>query len=135
MKILLIEDSDYKAKDITDTLAKLGQTDVTRTISRNGGLSTFINTQKSNTPFDFVISDNFMPLYDDSHETKPFAENIVSEIRRRGYVDTPICICSSSGISKFDYNYFILYDASISMTEKMQHIINSVIDITTGKLD
>jgi CheY-like chemotaxis protein len=118
MKILIIEDNDIKAQDIINSLAKLGYTDTVRTKSRNGGLRTFVRTMKSDAPFDFVITDNCMPVFDDTFDCKPWAAQIIKEIRRYGY-DTPVCVCSSEAVEPCDNNYCMIYDGRTDISESL----------------
>ena len=78
-----------------------------------------------------LICDNYLPIYDDDWETKPFGKYIVKEVRERfGLTDLPIVMCSSEPLEEFDYNYSITYNSSVYMDPMFKEVIN---DITVKK--
>lgn len=128
MRVLIIEDNENKYKDIKESLDRVCSPWITWCKSRNYGLATFIKCNEKGLfePYDLVITDNIMPLYDDDSELEPFASDIVDEIRRRGFEDIPIIVCSSGEVEECDYNYFINYDPSISLDETFEIIITDI---------
>lgn len=130
MKILIIEDNDLKFNNISNILYKIiKDAKILREKSRNSGLLNFFESERSNNQFDFIICDNYMPLRDNDYIIKPYATEIVEEIRRINE-NKVICICSSEKIEECNYDYFIKYDESICMDEIFKNIIN---DITIPK--
>ncbi len=133
MNILIIEDNKRKYKDIEDTLNRvIDNPSVTWKQSRNSGLMAirehnFINDNEL-LPFDLVICDNYLPLYDDDYDTKPFGKYIVSIIREDlNLTDLPIVMCSSEDVGEFDYNYKIRYDSSVIMDEMFRPIVDDIV--------
>lgn len=123
MKILLIEDDNLKAADIINDLKLLNETDITHCTTRNSGLRTWRQHLMDNTPFEFIISDNIMPL-NEGGSLKAYAADIAGCVRRKKD-ETPICICSSGDIDlkDIDANYSVLYDSSIDMKDAWETII------------
>ena len=122
MKILIIDDDEYKYKNIFNSLNRILDTpDIKRAKSRNGGLFAIYVSEKNNNPFEFIVCDNYMPLNDDEYKIEPFAEDIINEIRRIT-TNKIICTCSSGDVEKWDYNYFIKYNPSILMDEQFKMI-------------
>lgn len=133
MNILIIEDNKSKYKNLEDTLNRVvDNPSITWKQSRNNGLvaireHNFINDNEL-LPFDLVICDNYLPLYDDEWETEPFGQDIVEEVRERfELTDLPIVMCSSEDVGEFDYNYKIRYDSSVIMDEIFKTIIGDII--------
>lgn len=135
MNILVIEDSEYKFKQIEESLKNiLKNPDITWMDSRNAGLVSFQvrNVKTKNDPYHIVITDNYLPLYsiDDNdmferdEDVQPFAADIVNEIRRLGFEELPIIVCSSEDIEECDYNYKIKYDSSVSLDESFKTIFS-----------
>ena len=124
MKILLIEDNFYKASTIMDDLNSVGETDITLTRSRNAGLREFHGAKKDNKPFDMVITDNYLPIYDNERNTEPYAADIIREIRR-WCDETPICVCSSEefDIDNIDANYTVTFNSSVYMVPMWETVI------------
>ena len=132
MNILIIEDNKSKYKNLEDTLNRVvDNPSITWEQSRNGGLvaikeHNFINDNEL-VPFDMVICDNYLPIYDDEWETEPFGQDIVEEVRERfELTDLPIVMCSSEDVGEFDYNYKIRYDSSVIMDEIFKTIIGDI---------
>lgn len=134
MNILIIEDNKSKYKNLEDTLNRVvDNPSITWEQTRNNGLvaikeHNFINDNDLE-PFDMLICDNYLPIYDDDWETKPFGQDIVEEVRERfGLTDLAIVMCSSEDVGEFDYNYKIRYDSSVIMDEMFKMIIDDIND-------
>ena len=131
MKILVIDDNEFKFDNIKKILEKVDvEPEITWAKSRNSGLISILqhNVQDNDlAPFDMLICDNYLPIYDEDWETKPFGQDIVEEVRERfGLTDLPIVMCSSEDVGEFDYNYKIRYDSSVIMDEIFKTIIDDI---------
>ena len=133
MNILIIEDNKSKYKNLEDTLNRVvDNPSITWEQTRNNGLvaikeHNFINDNEL-VPFDMVICDNYLPVYDDEYETKQFGKYIVTRIRKALHLtDLPIVMCSSEDVGEFDYNYKIRYDSSVIMDEIFRTIIGDIL--------
>ena len=116
MKIMIIEDDDYKYNKLIEALNKvLDNPKITRAKSRNGGLREIKQCYQTNDYFDLIFCDNYMPLFDDDSQIKPFASNIINYIRRTISKDLQICIYSSEEIDSYDYDFFIKFDNNLSL--------------------
>lgn len=116
IRVLIIDDEPFKAKDIEEALKRILNKPVidTRT-ARNPGLIAIIEADKSGNKYDLVISDNYMPLYDNSYELEPYGTDIMLEIERRG-IDCIKLICSSGTVADVDADYKVVrYNSSVSM--------------------
>lgn len=138
MDILIIEDNKSKYKNLEDTLNRVvDNPSITWEQSRNSGLiaireHNFINDNEL-VPFDLVICDNYLPIYDDDWETEPFGQDIVEEVRERfELTDLPIVMCSSEDVGEFDYNYKIRYDSSVIMDEMFKSIVDDIVGKKTS---
>ena len=138
MNILIIEDNKSKYKNLEDTLNRVvDNPSITWEQSRNSGLiaireHNFINDNEL-VPFDLVICDNYLPIYDDDWETEPFGQDIVEEVRERfELADLPIVMCSSEDVGEFDYNYKIRYDSSVIMDEMFKSIVDDIVGKKTS---
>lgn len=138
MDILIIEDNKSKYKNLEDTLNRVvDNPSITWEQSRNSGLiaireHNFINDNEL-VPFDMLICDNYLPIYDDEWETEPFGQDIVEEVRERfELTDLPIVMCSSEDVGEFDYNYKIRYDSSVIMDEMFKSIVDDIVGKKTS---
>lgn len=130
MKIIIIEDEDYKYNKLIEALNRLlDNPHIIRSKSRNGGLSTIKQCYQMDDYFDLIFCDNYMPLFDDENSIHPFANEIIHYIRRTISKDVPICIYSSDEINFEDYDYFIKYDGSLStdiIEKELKQIFNNM---------
>ena len=139
MKILVIDDNEFKFNNIKKILEKVDvEPEITWAKSRNSGLISILqhNVQDNDLePFDMLICDNYLPIYDDDWKTKPFGQDIVEEVRKRfGLTDLPIVMCSSEDVGEFDYNYKIRYDSSVIMDPMFKEVIDDINDKALKKL-
>ena len=125
MKILIIDDEDYKYKTILNTLNKIIENpNIVRAKSRKSALVTLIN---NNDNFNLIICDNYLPMFDnDLVNIKPLAKLIVTDIRIRLSLNTPICVCSSDEVENCNYDYFIKFDSFTSLEQQLKLIINDI---------
>ena len=133
MKILVIDDNEFKFDNIKKILEKVDvEPEITWAKSRNSGLISILqhNVQDNDlAPFDMLICDNYLPIYDDDWETKPFGQDIVEEVRERfGLTDLPIVMWSSEPLEEFDYNYSITYNSSVYMDPMFKEVIDDIND-------
>lgn len=128
MRILIIDDSEYKYKQIKGSLDRVCGPWISWEKSRNSGLASIMkhNINKDFKPYDMVIVDNIMPLFDNESELEPFASDIVNEIRRLGLEDLIVVVCSADEIEECDYNYKIKYDSSVSLDENFKIIFSDI---------
>ncbi len=132
MRILIIEDNEYKYENVKKILNKLlGNSIIEWEKSRNSGLCAIRNHNfKENEfePYDVIICDNYMPIYDDEMMIEPFGADIIREVRKRfKLVNLPIIICSSEEIEDCDYNYMVKYDCSVCMDDKFKNIFDDLL--------
>ena len=137
MKILVIDDNEFKFDNIKKILEKVDvEPEITWAKSRNSGLISILqhNVQDNDlAPFDMLICDNYLPIYDDDWEAKPFGQDIVEEVRERfELTDLPIVMCSSEDVGEFDYNYKIRYDSSVIMDEMFKSIVDDIVGKKTS---
>ena len=97
-----------------DDLNSVGETDITLTRSRNAGLREFHGAKKDNKPFDMVITDNYLPIYDNERNTEPYAADIIREIRRW---------CDEFDIDDIDANYAVTFNSSVYMVPMWETVI------------
>lgn len=116
VRVLIIDDEPFKTRDIEETLKRILNNPVidVRT-ARNPGLIAVIEANKAGNKYDLVISDNYMPIYEDSHELEPHGTDIILEIERRD-IECIKIICSSGTVDKVDANYKVVrYNSSVLM--------------------
>lgn len=130
MNILIIENNEYK--QISDSLNRiLENPNIIWMNSRNSGLVSFNirNKTRKLSPYHPVITSNYLPLNStDSNisNVEPFASDIVNEIRRLGFLNIPIIICSEEVVEKCNTNYFIKYKSNIELDKYLKNILDDI---------
>lgn len=122
MKILVIEDTDFKYQQILEYLIMNNETNITRATSRNAGLGEMKIADMNNDPFELVICDNFMPIYEDSHDISPQGLHIVKCIRHK-YENVFICMSSSDEMEEGDYDYSIKFSPSLDLSADFKDML------------
>ena len=128
LRVLVIEDSDFKFRDIEESLKRITSNEVSveRRIACNIGLIFLKETYDSGFKFDLVITDNMMPIYTDSRELKPCANRVCREVHRRKY-GTRLIVCSSEDMDDIDCDGFLLYNPSVLLDDDLSDIIRDLL--------
>lgn len=130
MKILIIDDNDYKYENIKNILEKVvDNPEIDWRKSRNSGLRTLVKhnlINKENEPYDLLITDNIMPMFDNEYKLEPFGEDIISEARRLCDENLTIVFCSSEEVEECAFDYKIKYDSRVYLDDKFRDIVYSV---------
>jgi len=134
MNILIIEDNGYKYKDIKEALNKIF-------------INPVINWEKSKTsglyaiekhnfktsgliPYDLIICDNYLPIFDDERTLKECALDIINEIKENYELNNlKIIVCSAGNLEPNNYDFFIQYDSNILLDEEFLKILQKMNDI------
>ena len=127
MKILIIEDDDYKYKNIVRDLKAVVKDLYIFRLNNWDALAYFKSLKNSDKKYDLLITDNYMPLRNNTFDLLPYASYIISTFRNKVSKGTPICICSSDEFNDVcDYNYFVLYEPTKSLQEDFSKIIGDI---------
>lgn len=128
LRVLVIEDSDFKFRDIEESLKRVTNNEVSieRRNACNAGLIYLKETYDSGSKFDLVITDNMMPIYEDSSELKPCANRVYEEVHRGKY-KTKLVVCSSEVTSDIDCDDFLLYNSSVLLDDDLLSIVEDLV--------
>lgn len=129
MKILIIEDDDYKYKNIvSDLKAVVEDLNIFRLNNCMDALMYFRSLKNNyDKNYDLLITDNYMPLRSDSFDLSPYASYIINTFRNKVSKETPICVCSSDEFDdNCDYDYFVSYDYTKSLKDDFSKIIDDI---------
>ena len=129
MKILIIEDDDYKYKNIvSDLKAVVEDLNIFRLNNCMDALMYFRSLKNNcDKNYDLLITDNYMPLRSDSFDLSPYASYIINTFRNKVSKEIPICVCSSDEFDdNCDYDYFVSYDYTKSLKDDFSKIIDDI---------
>ena len=123
-RVIIIDDELFKARDIEETLKRiLNNPMIVRETNRADGLLAIRNANKAGTPFDIIITDNYMPLCNDDKQLEPCGTGIVLEIERLG-IDCKKIICSSGTVDDVDADYSVVrYNSSVLLDDKLKSVL------------
>lgn len=135
MNVLVIEDSSYKAMEIISYLKKCNVDSITHKCSRNSGLYELQRAEKENNPYNYLILDMQLPIYDNEFDTleKDAGLDILREIRRLKDIrnncnELKVIMCSCEDVSKMT-NHFenvighIIYSPFVDLTPNFEKLI------------
>lgn len=94
LKVLVIDDSVYKAMDITRALEYSGIRDVVRARHQEAGFAKIYESKKSERPIGLIVTDMHYPL-DAGMEADFDAGFKLIERLKKEELDNPVIICSS----------------------------------------
>ena len=128
MNILIVEDDDYKYKNIVRDLKVVDEKlTIFRLNNCMDALAYFRTLKNSGKKFDLLITDNYMPLRSDTFDLSPCASYIINTFRNKVSKEIPVCICSSDEFNDVcDYNYFVLYEQAKSLQEDFAKIFSDI---------
>ena len=129
MNILIVEDNDYKYKNmVRDLKAVVEDLNIFRLNNCMDALMYFRSLKNnSDNDYDLLITDNYMPLRKDSFDLVQSAIYIINSFKNDVSESVPICVCSSDEFNDdCDYNYFVLYEQAKSLQEDFIKIISDI---------
>ena len=128
MNILIVEDDDYKYKNIVRYLKVVDEKLTIFRLNNCMDVVAYFRTLKnSDKKFDLLITDNYMPLRSDTFDLSPCASYIINTFRNKVSKEIPVCICSSDEFNDVcDYNYFVLYEQAKSLQEDFAKIFSDI---------
>jgi len=120
MKIIVIEDSDYKFDNIKEILNNLSYDDITREKSYCSGLR---NIVASGNKYDVLILDMQFPIDDRDKEIDAEAGLAVLQELKRTKTKLPVIMCSSRKLNIEGVVACIHYDSSVYMEPMFKEAI------------
>lgn len=122
MRFLIIEDDNYKAKQVEDCIK--GH-EIVRAISYNTGVRTLLD--KEDGQFDGVILDMGLPCFDDGSSYREDRGMVILMEMRRKRMNIPVLIHSGNtfDVSEFkNVHSYILANAFVDISKKVQDFVD-----------
>lgn len=129
MNILIVEDDDYKYKNIVRDLKTIVEDLNIFRLNNCMDALMYFRSLKNNydNDYDLLITDNYMPLRKDSFDLVQSAIYIINSFKNDVSESVPICVCSSDKFNvKCDYDYSVLYKPTKSLQEDFSKIIDDI---------
>lgn len=129
MNILIVEDDDYKYKNIVRYLKAVVKDLYIFRLNNCMDALAYFRSLKNNCDnnYDLLITDNYMPFRNDSFDLVQSAIYIINSFKNDVSESVPICVCSSDKFNvKCDYDYSVLYEPTKSLQEDFSKIIDDI---------
>lgn len=94
LKVLVIDDSVYKAMDITKALEYSGIRDVVRARHQEAGFEKLYESKKLGTPIQLIVTDMHYPLDAGMEADYDAGFKLIERLKKEG-LDIPVIICST----------------------------------------
>lgn len=124
MRFLMIEDDNYKAKQVEDCIK--GH-EIVRAISYNTGVRTLLDKEAGE--FDGVILDMGLPCFDDGSSYREDRGLVVLMQMRRERLNIPVLIHSGNTFDVSEFNNvhsYIIASAFVDISKKVQAFVDYV---------
>lgn len=131
LKVLLVEDSQLKFDSINRWVSRCGDVEIVHKNSRNGAMLEILMAEKKGEPFDLLITDMQIPLFEDDfdHMMDDGGREIIDELEYRD-INIPYVVCSSA-VNEGDFPNalkVIKYEYCVSYWSTFEQIIQTVRD-------
>lgn len=122
IKALVIDDSVYKAIDITRALENCGIRDIARVRHQEAGFELIYENQKAGTSFGLIVTDMHYPL-DEGLEAEYDAGFKLIERLKAERIKTPVIICSSCNYSEPEVLGCVWYSAQRDLGRDFKEVL------------
>lgn len=97
LRIIIIEDYDPKFRILSQYVKQCGDVEIVRKTSRNGGLAEILQAKKNNNPYDLLITDLQIPLFENdfSEMLRDGGQEVIYALQEAYHVDIPYMVCST----------------------------------------
>lgn len=130
MRILVIDYDNNKFNKIKKIIEKIEDNlsiDLAKSMSSGIKLLNDHNKKNNeNNPYDLLICDSLLPMFDELNELDHLGEMIVAYTRKKCNEELIITMCSYDKSLNCDYDFNIDCDSSINIDDQFKYIINDI---------
>lgn len=135
MKVLIVEDNEFKLETTVSYLKELGITNISYVKSLNGGLAELSQAEKNGKQYDLLILDMQLPQYEAErgHICLDGGIRILKEVTHRRY-NTKVIINTSKHMEKEKYDAYpnvigyVKYDSCVYQLQDFKVLIDSFVN-------
>ena len=127
LKVLIIDDSVYKAMDITRALEFSGVRDITRVRDQESAFEMLYQSIEGKEPFHLIVTDMHYPLAK-GMEADYDAGFILIERLKKEEINIPVIICSSSNYTEPGILGTVWYNELCDLNRDFRELLNKLVD-------
>ena len=127
LKVLIIDDSVYKAMDITRALEFSGVRDITRVREQESAFEAIYESIECKAPFNLIVTDMHYPL-ERGMEADYDAGYILIERLMEERIEIPVIICSSRNYTEPGILGTVWYNELCDLSREFGEILRKLID-------
>lgn len=125
LKVLIIDDSVFKAMDITRALEYSGIRDVVRARNQEAGFELIYENRAAGTPIGLIVTDMRYPL-DAGLDEEPDAGFKLIERLKAERIKTPVIICSSGNYDEPGILGNVWYSAQRDLSRDFKEVLEQL---------
>lgn len=129
LKVLIIDDSVYKAMDITRALEFSGVRDITRVQNQESAFEILYQSVEDKMPFNLIVTDMHYPLAK-GMEADYDAGFILIERLKEEEINIPVIICSSRNYNAPEILGTVWYNELCDLNRAFKELLNSLVEET-----
>uniref|UniRef100_UPI0040569EFE hypothetical protein n=1 Tax=Acetatifactor sp. TaxID=1872090 RepID=UPI0040569EFE len=128
LKVLIIDDSVYKAMDITRAMEFSGVSDITRVRDQESAFEALYESIENKAPFSLIVTDMHYPLAT-GMEADYDAGFILIERLRKKRINIPVIICSSRNYDEPGILGTVWYNKSCDLSRAFQDLLYKLVEV------
>ena len=122
LKVLVIDDSVYKAMDITRALEICGVRDVVRARNQEAGFELLYENKAAGTPIGLIVTDMRYPLDAGMDEDREAGFKLIERLKKER-IKTPVIICSTSNYLEPEILGTVWYNPTRDLSRDFKEIL------------
>lgn len=123
LRVLIMEDSVYKAMDITKALEYCGVRDIQRVRNQEAGFELIYDRLEQGSPIQLIVSDMHYPLAPGEEPDHDAGEILISRLRQER-LRIPVIICSSRNLTEPEALGTVWYNELQDLNRDFKEILN-----------
>lgn len=125
LKVLIVDDSVYKAMDITRAMEYSGVSDITRVRDQESAFEAIYEGIKNKAPFGLIVTDMHYPL-EKGMEAERDAGYILIERLKEERIRIPVIICSSQNYSEPGILGTVWYNQLCDLSKEFKDLLSKL---------
>lgn len=125
LKVLIIDDSVYKAMDITRALEFSGIRDVLRARNQEAGFEKNYENIESNTPIGLIVTDMHYPLAPGVDADYDAGFKLIARLKEEK-LDIPVIICSSRNYTEPEVLGSVWYNELSDLNREFREVLKKL---------
>ena len=127
LKVLIIDDSVYKAMDITRALEFSGVRDITRVREQESAFEAIYESIESKASFNLIVTDMHYPLERGMEADYDAGFILIERLKEEG-INIPVIICSSRNYTEPEILGTVWYNEVCDLNRAFKELLNRLVE-------